>query len=171
MARLNLRNRRTLYILLGVSIAVLSIGLAFLNLGIRQPLYYDEVSEDTTLTNTGEYDIDKLAVFEEEFQLSTYVTPGNTDEYDERIISIYIERDQDLYVSFRAEGAPIMLNVYTPSEQVLGYSFGDLESNRCIASQQGNFKYQALETGTYVMYIKSATPSGIIDVTMKYWIV
>lgn len=171
MARINLRNRRTLYILLGVSIAALSVGLAFLNLGTGQLSYGGEVPTDIVITNTGEYDIDKLAVFEEEFQLSTNTKPGNTDEYDVRTISIYLERGQELYASFRAEGAPIIFSVYTPSEQVLGYSFGDLESNRSIASQQGNFKYRVLETGTYVMNIKSATPSGIIDVTMKYWIV
>ena len=170
MANINWRQRRTLYILLGVSIGVLSVGLAFLKLGIGQPSYGEAVSTDTTPDNTYEYQIPGTGFHKEEFQLSTNTTPGNTDEYDTRSISVYLERDQELSVSFRAQGAPIMFHVYTPSDQILGYSLDDLEPNRSIAAQQGNFKYKALESGTYEMNIKSTTPSGLIDVFLEYWI-
>ena len=170
MARINLRNRRTSYILLGVSIAVLSIGLAFLRLETWQPSYGEVVPTNTTTDNTYEYQIRGSGFYEEEFQLSTNTAPGNTDEYDARSIGVYLERDQELNASFRAQGAPIMFQVYTPSDQILGYSLGDLEPNRSIAAQQGNFKYNALETGTYEMNIKSTKPSGLIDVFVEYWI-
>lgn len=170
MARINLQNRRTLYILLGVSIAVLSVGLAFLKLGTGRPSSDEVVMTNTTPGDTYEYHIPGTGFFEEEFQLSTNTAPGNTDEYDARSISVYLERDQELNASFRAQGAPIMFQVYTPSEQVLGYSLGDLEPNRSIAAQQGNFKYNALESGTYEMNIKSTKPSGLIDVFIEYWI-
>lgn len=170
MARISLRNRRTLYILLGVSIAALSVGLAFLKLETGQPSYGEAVPTNTTPDDTYEYSIRGSGFYEEEFQLSTNTTPGNTDEYDTRSINVYLERDQELSVSFRAEGAPIMFHVYTPSDQILGYSLDDLEPNRSIAAQQGNFRYKAMEVGSYTMDIKSTTPLGVIDVIIEYWI-
>lgn len=170
MARMNLRNRRTLYILLGVSVAVLSVGLGFLKLGIGRTSSSEAVAINTTPGNANGYQILGTEVFKEEFQLSTNTVSGNTDEYDERIISVYLERDQELNASFRAQGAPIMFKVYTPSDQVLGYSMGNLEPNRSIAAQEGNFRYHALETGTYGMNIKSTTPLGLIDVFLQYWV-
>lgn len=170
MARINLRNRRTLYILLGVSIAVLSVGLGFLRLGIGRTSSSGAVVIDTTPGNTDEYQISGTEVFKEEFQLSTNTASGNTDEYDERIISVYLECDQELNASFRAKGAPIMFHMYTPSDQMLGYSLGNLEPNRSIAAQEGDFKYNALETGTYEINIKSAVPLGLIDVLLQYWV-
>ena len=170
MARMNLRNRRTLFILLGVSIAVLSVGLAFLRLETRQPSYGEVVLTNSTPDNTYEYQIPGTGFYKEEFQLSTNTTPGNTDEYDARSIGVYLERTQELIVSFRAQGAPIMFQVYTPTDQILGYSLGDLEPNRSIAAQEGNFKYSALESGTYEMNIKSTIPSGLINGLIEYWI-
>jgi hypothetical protein len=170
MARINLRNRRTLYILLGVSIAVLSVGLGFFKLGIGRTSSNEAMVINPTPVNTNEYQISGTEVFEEEFQLSTNTAPGNTDEYAERIISVYLERDQELNASFRAQGGPITFHMYTPSEQALGYSLGNLEPNRSIAAEQGNFKYNALETGTYKINIKSTAPLGLIDVLLQYWV-
>jgi hypothetical protein len=170
MARINLRNRRTLYILLGVSIAVLSVGLGFLKSGIGRTSSGEAVVVNTTPRNTNEYQILDTEAINEEFQLSTDTAPGNTDEYDSQIIGVYLERNQELNVSFQAQGAPIMFQVYTPSDQILGYSLGSIEPNRSIATKEGNFKYNALETGTYEMNIKSTIPLGLIDVFLEYWI-
>ena len=159
-----------MYILLGVSIVVLSVGLAFLRLETTQPSYDGAASTNATPDNTYEYQIPDDGFYMEEFQLSTSTTPGNTDEYDARSISVYLERDQELNTSFRAEGAPIMFHVYSPSDQMLGYSLDDLEPNRSVATQEGNFRYKALETGTYEMNIKATTPSGLIDVFVEYWL-
>lgn len=170
MARINLRNRRTLYILLGVSVAVLSVGLGFLKSGIGRTPSGEDMVINTTPPNTNEYQILDTEVFEEEFQLSTNTAPGNTDEYDSQIIGVYLERNQELNASFRTDGGPIMFQVYTPSDQIIGYSLGNLVPNRSIAAQEGNFRYNALEEGTYEMIIKSTIPLGVIDVFLEYWI-
>jgi hypothetical protein len=152
-----------------VGVAMLSVGLVF-KLETQKISYGEAVSRDATPDHNYEYQIPGIGLYREEFQLSTDTDPGNTDEYDARSIRVYLERDQELNASFRAQGASIMFHLYTPSDQMLGYSLDDLEPNRSIAAQEGQFNYKALESGTYEMNIKSTTPSGLIDVLVEYWI-
>ncbi len=163
------RQQRTLYILLGVAVALVSVGLV-LKLETQKTFYGVAVSRDAIPDYDYEYQIPGIGFYREEFQLSTDTDPGNTDEYDARSISVYLERDQELNASFQAQGASIMFHLYTPSDQILGYSLNDLEPNRSIAAREGEFKYKALESGTYEMNIKSTTPSGLIDVLVEYWV-
>jgi hypothetical protein len=166
LKKMNLSDRRNLYVLLGVSIAVLSIGLAFLSNGSRP-------SSDTIISptnSTPDNILQSNSSMQENFQLSTDTIPGNTDEYDARSIRVYLESDQELNVSFRTEDAPVLVRVYTPSDQVLGYSSGVLEANKSAAAQEGFFIYKAVESGTHDIYLKSSSPTGFIDVFVEYWI-
>ena len=117
------------------------------------------------------------------FQLSTDTTPGNTDEYDSHSFYIYLKREQELYLSFHAEGAAVMVSVTTPSDEKLGYGpsivpAGDVENKelghllkgRTVATEEGSFRFHAPEPGSHVITVKSATPKGDIDVLVEYWI-
>ena len=169
MVNMKWQQRRTLYILLGIGIAMLSVGLV-LKLETQTISNGEPVSKDSTLDYDYEYQTPGIAFHKEEFQLSTETNPGNTDEYDARSINVYLERDQELIASFRAQGAPIMFQIYTPSNKILGYSLDCLEPNKSVASEEGDFRYKALESGIDEMNIKSATPSGLTNVLVNYWI-
>ena len=117
------------------------------------------------------------------FQLSTDTTPGNTEEYDSHSFSIYLERGQELYLSFYAEGAAVMLRVVTPTEEVLGYQtsdgsagnikdkgLGQLEEGKVFAAAEGHFNFIAPEGGFYIIEVKSSAPRGEIDVLIEYQI-
>ena len=117
------------------------------------------------------------------FQLSTDTAPGNTDEYDSHSFSIYLERGQELYLSFYAEGAAVMFRVTTPTEEVWGYQpstgsagnvkdkgLGHLEKGMISAAAEGHFNFIAPEEGFYVIKVKSSTPRGEIDVLIEYQI-
>ena len=120
------------------------------------------------------------------FQLSTDTTPGNTDEYDSHGFAIYLERGQELYLSFYAEDAAVMLRVITPTqrhEDVLGYQtstgsagnvkdkgLGHLEKGKVSAAAEGHFNLIAPEEGFYEIEVKSSTPQGEIDVLIEYQI-
>jgi len=117
------------------------------------------------------------------FQLSTDTAPGNTDEYDSHSFSIHLERGQDLYLSFYAEGAAVMLRVATPTEEVLGYQtstgsagnvkdkgLGHLEKGKVSAAAEGHFNFIAPEGGFYIIEVKSSAPRGEIDVLIEYQI-
>ena len=117
------------------------------------------------------------------FRLSTDTAPGNTDEYDSHIFSIYLEHEQELTLSFYAEGAPVMLRVITPADETMGYltstggagdiedeGMGHLERGKCFAAAEGHFSYIAPEEGNYTVDIKSTTPKGDIDVMVEYQI-
>jgi len=115
------------------------------------------------------------------FQLSTDAAPGNTEEYDSHSFSISLERGQELYLSFYAEGAAVMLRVATPTEEVLGYQtsdgsagnvkdkgLGHLEKGNVSAAAEGHFNFIAPEGGFYVIDVKSSAPRGEIDVLIEY---
>ena len=117
------------------------------------------------------------------FQLSTDTTPGNTEEYDSHSFSIYLERGQELHLSFYAEGAAVMLRVTTPTEEVLGYQtsdgsagnvkdkgLGHLVKGKVFAAAEGHFNFIAPEEGSYVIDAKSSAPRGEINVLMEYQI-
>ena len=117
------------------------------------------------------------------FQLSTDTTPGNTDEYDSHSFNIYLKREQELYLSFHAEGAAVLVSVTTPYDEKLGYNPGtvpadDVENKelgyllkgKTVAMEEGSFRFNAPESGSHVITVKSATPKGDIDVRVEYWI-
>ena len=120
------------------------------------------------------------------FQLSTDTTPGNTEEYDSHSFPIYLERGQELYLSFYAEGAAVLLRVTTPTERHedrLGYQtstgsagnvkdkgLGHLEKGKVSAAAEGHFNFVTPEEGSYVIEVKSSTPRGEIDVLIEYQI-
>ncbi|MFO8143563.1 MAG: hypothetical protein R6T78_02675 [Dehalococcoidales bacterium] len=117
------------------------------------------------------------------FRLSTDTAPGNTDEYDSHSVPIYLEREQEIALSFYAEGAPVMLRVITPADETMGYltstggagdiedkGMGYLQKGKCFAAAEGHFQYIAPEEGYYTIDIKSTTPKGDIDVVIEYQI-
>ncbi|MCK4698464.1 MAG: hypothetical protein KAT53_09225, partial [Dehalococcoidia bacterium] len=90
---------------------------------------------------------------------------------------------QELYLSFYAEGAAVMLRVTTPTEEVWGYQtstgsagnvkdkgLGHLEKGKVSAAAEGHFNFIAPEESSYVIEVKSSTPRGEIDVLIEYQI-
>jgi hypothetical protein len=163
-------------IILGIILGAISVVL-----GIYAPtLIFTQTPTPEQPSHPGEY---REAL---NFQLSTDTTPGNTDEYDSHSFSIYLERGQELYLSFYAEGAAVMLRVTTPTERHedrLGYQtstgsagnvkdkgLGHLEKGKVSAAAEGHFNLIALEEGSYVIDVKSSTPQGEIDVLIEYQI-
>ena len=117
------------------------------------------------------------------FQLSTNTTPGNTDEYDSHIFNLYLEQEQELALDFSAQGAAVMVSLFTPSEEIWGYSppppsttttedgeTGYLKKGRTVATEEGSFRFTVPESGYYIVTIKSATPKGEIEVLVEYQI-
>ena len=117
------------------------------------------------------------------FQLSTNTTPGNTDAYDSYSFSIYLKREQELALDFYAEGAAVMVSIFTPSEETWGYNpnppttittedekSGCLKQGRIMAAEEGNFTFTTPETGDYLLTVKSASPKGEIEVRVEYQI-
>lgn len=115
------------------------------------------------------------------FQLSSNATPGNTDDYDSDSFTIYLERGHELYLSFYAEGAPVMFRATTPSDNVLGYltstgnagniedkGMGKLEKGKVLSTREGHFEFFAPEEGSYIFTVKSAAPQGDINVVVEY---
>jgi len=72
LKKMNLSDRRNLYVLLGVSIAVLSIGLAFLSNGSRPSS--DIIISPTN--STPDNILQSNSSMQENFQLSTDTIPG-----------------------------------------------------------------------------------------------
>jgi hypothetical protein len=114
-------------------------------------------------------------------QLSSNAEPGNSDEYDSDSFSIHLVRGQNLYFSFYAEGAPVMLRVITPSEEALGYmtsngeagniedkGLGKLQKGKVLSTMEGHLQFVAMEEGLYTFNLKSAAPKADIDVTIEY---
>jgi hypothetical protein len=116
------------------------------------------------------------------FNLSTDTTPGNTDEYDSYSFSISLDNEQELYLSFYAEGAAVLVSITTPSDERLGYEtsdgsagvkdtgLGSLREKRTKAAAEGHFRFIPPESGLYLVTVKSAAPKGEIDVLVEYWI-
>jgi hypothetical protein len=165
--------RKKPLIILGIILGAISVVL-----GVYAPtLIFTQTPTPEQPSHPGEY---REAL---SFQLSTDTTPGNTDEYDSHSFSIYLERGQELYLSFYAEGAAVMLRVTTPTEEVLGYQtstgsagnikdkgLGHLEKGKISAAAEGHFSFVAPEEGFYVIGVKSSTPRGEIDVLIEYQI-
>jgi len=163
-------------IILGIILGAISVVL-----GVYAPtLIFTQTPTPEQPSRPGEY---REAL---NFQLSTDTTPGNTEEYDSHSFPIYLERGQELYLSFYAEGAAVMLRVTTPAgrhEDRLGYQtstgsagnvkdkgLGHLEKGKVSAAAEGHFNLIALEEGSYVIDVKSSTPRGEIDVLIEYQI-
>jgi len=112
------------------------------------------------------------------FKLSSDATPGDTDKYDSYQFTVYLEEKQELYVTFQAVGAKVMVSIFTPAEETWGYNAGTTESGelgelvkgRTLATTEGSFRFTASQWGNYLVTVKSATPKGDIVVTMEYHI-
>ena len=161
-------------IILGIILGAISVVL-----GVYAPILISTQTPTPEQTPTSEQTPHETL----NFQLSTDTTPGNTDEYDSDSFSIYLERGQELYLSFYAEGAAVMLRVITPTEEVLGYQtstgsagnvkdkgLGHLEKGKVSAAAEGHFNFIAPEEGFYIIEVKSSTPQGEIDVLIEYQI-
>ncbi len=167
-------------IILGIILGAISVVL-----GVYAPtLIFTQTPTPEQPSRPGEY---REALNETlNFQLLTDTTPGNTEEYDSHSFSIYLERGQELYLSFYAEGAAVMLRVITPTERHedrLGYQtstgsagnvkdkgLGHLEKGKVSAAAEGHFNFIAPEEGFYEIDVKSSTPQGEIDVLIEYQI-
>ena len=161
-------------IILGIILGAISVVL-----GVYAPILISTQTPTPEQTPTSEQPSHEAL----NFQLSTDTTPGNTDEYDSHSFSIYLERGQELYLSFYAEGAAVMLRVATPTEEVLGYQtstgsagnvkdkgLGHLEKGKVSAAAEGHFNFIAPEGGFYVIEVKSSAPRGEINVLIEYQI-
>ena len=117
------------------------------------------------------------------FHLSPDAIPeDSTDKFDSHSFNIYLRSEQELYLSFYAEGAAVAVYVVTPSEEMLGYEtnseridiedegLGHLVPNRMFAAEEGYFRLTASETGFYEIGVRSCSLSGEVDVLVEYWI-
>jgi hypothetical protein len=120
------------------------------------------------------------------FQLFSDAEPGDTDNYARYNISLYLERGQKLDLDFSAQGASLMLSLFSPSELTFGYvpyekqpnpeqeaedgKLGWLKEGMIVASPEGSFLFTVPETGYFVMTVESASPKAEIDVQIEYQI-
>jgi hypothetical protein len=120
------------------------------------------------------------------FHLSSDAEPGDTDAYASYILDIYLEEAQELTLAFSAQGASLMVSIFTPSEETYGYcpftdqdsaagnaetgELGYFKKGMYISAEEGSSRFIAPETGYFALTIQSASPKAEIDVQLEYQI-
>ena len=120
-------------------------------------------------------------------KLSVHLSPDaipedSTDKFDSHTFNIYLKSEQELYLSFYAEGAAVAVYVVTPADEMLGYEpssgnsgiedeeLGHLVLNRLFAAEEGHFRLTASEPGFYEIGVRSCSLAGEVDALVEYWI-
>jgi len=117
------------------------------------------------------------------FHLSPEAIPEDSpDKFDSHTFNIYLKNQQELYLSFYAEGASVAVYVITPADEMLGYEpssgqtgiedegLGHLVLNRLFAAEEGHFRLTASESGFCEIGVRSCSLAGEVDVVVEYWI-
>ena len=121
----------------------------------------------------------------ERFHLSSNTQPARYSEYGAYSFPVYLETEQELYVSFYAESDErhaVCVQVIFPSGDKLGYKttsgmggnikdtgLGTLKKG-CNYAEEGHFILQPPQQGYYTIQTIAGSNVCEIDVVIDYWV-